>query len=118
MVKNGTKKLCYRESLEDCSNCFPERSPQDFWLRKHYIQKHFEYADAFVSPSEFLRQRYIAWGIPEEHIVVIENGQPSPSAKAAAVDGCAAESPFRLLWSDHRIQRCGDPAPSASPHDA
>ena len=77
MVKNNTKKLCYRESLEDCSNCFPERSPQDFWLRKHYIQKHFEYADAFVSPSEFLRQRYIEWGIPAEHIVVIENGQPS-----------------------------------------
>ena len=76
MVKNNTRKLCYRESLEDCSNCFPERTPQDFWLRKHYIQKHFEFADAFVSPSEFLRKRYIEWGIPAEHIVVIENGQP------------------------------------------
>ena len=78
MVKNNTKNLCRRESIEDCSNCFPERSPQDFWLRKHYIQKHFEYADVFVSPSEFLRQRYSEWGIPEEHIVVIENGQPAP----------------------------------------
>ena len=87
MVKNSTKKLCYRESLEDCSNCFPERSPQDFWLRKHYIQKHFEYADAFVSPSEFLRQRYIEWGIPAEHIVVIENGQPSPRPPKGAVPG-------------------------------
>jgi len=77
MVKNNSKKLCYRESLEDCSNCFPERTPQDFWLRKHYIQKHFEYADIFVSPSEFLRERYIHWGIPAEHIVVIENGQSS-----------------------------------------
>jgi len=77
MVKNKTKKLCYRESLEDCSNCFPERTPQDFWLRKHYIQKNFEYADAFVAPSEFLRRRYIEWGIPAEHITVIENGQPS-----------------------------------------
>ena len=66
MVKNEAKKLCYHESLEDCSNCFPERTPQDFWLRKHYIQKHFEYADGFVSPSEFLRQRYIDWGIPAE----------------------------------------------------
>ena len=80
MVKNNTKKLCYRESLEDCSNCFPERTPQDFWLRKHYIQKNFEFADAFVAPSKFLRQRYIDWGIPAEHIVVIENGQPSPHA--------------------------------------
>ena len=84
MVKNGRKKLCYHESLEDCSNCFPERSPQDFWLRKHFIQKHFEYADAFISPSEFLRQRYIEWGIPAENIVVIENGQPSAAPTRAA----------------------------------
>jgi glycosyltransferase involved in cell wall biosynthesis len=83
MVKNQTKKLCFRETIEDCSNCFPERTPQDFWLRKHYIQKHFEYADAFVSPSEFLRQRYVDWGIPAEHIVVIENGQPSTLAPKA-----------------------------------
>jgi glycosyltransferase involved in cell wall biosynthesis len=83
MVKNNTKKLCYRESLEDCSNCFPERTPQDFWLRKHYIQKNFEFADAFVAPSEFLRQRYVDWGIPAEHIVVIENGQPSSLAPKA-----------------------------------
>jgi glycosyltransferase involved in cell wall biosynthesis len=84
MVKNNTKKLCYRESVEDCSNCFPERTPQDFWLRKHYIQKNFEFADAFVAPSEFLRQRYVDWGIPAEHIVVIENGQPSSLAPKAA----------------------------------
>lgn len=77
MVKNGSKRLCYRESLEECSNCFPEYSVQDFWLRKHYIQKHFEAANVFISPSEFLRQRYIDWGIPPEFIVVIENGQPT-----------------------------------------
>ncbi|MBV9289935.1 MAG: glycosyltransferase family 4 protein [Hyphomicrobiales bacterium] len=87
MVKNKTKKLCYRESPEDCSNCFPERTPQDFWLRKHYIQQNFEFADAFVAPSEFLRQRYVEWGIPAEHIVVIENGQPSIPAPKAGPEG-------------------------------
>jgi glycosyltransferase involved in cell wall biosynthesis len=76
MVKNGTKRLCYRESIEDCNLCFPDRSVQDFWLRKHFIQKHFEAADMFISPSEFLRQRYIDWGIPSDYITVIENGQP------------------------------------------
>ena len=94
MVKNGTKKLCHRESLEDCSNCFPERSPQDFWLRKHYIQKHFEYADAFVSPSEFLRKRYIEWGIPEENIVAIENGQPALAAPKPAPSGARLRARF------------------------
>jgi glycosyltransferase involved in cell wall biosynthesis len=76
MVKNNTKKLCYRETVEDCSTCFPEHSPQDFWLRKHYIQKHFEYADRFVAPSHFLRNRYVDWGVPKEYLCVIENGQP------------------------------------------
>jgi len=94
MVKNNSKKLCYRESLEDCSNCFPERTPQDFWLRKHYIQKHFEYADAFVSPSNFLRQRYIEWGIPAEHIVVIENGQPSSATSKTAATGTRLRTRF------------------------
>lgn len=84
MVKNGSKRLCYRESIDDCNACFPEISPQDFWLRKHFIQRHFEFADHFVSPSDFLRQRYIAWGIPEHAISVIENGQPSPEALAVS----------------------------------
>jgi glycosyltransferase involved in cell wall biosynthesis len=87
MVKNKTKKLCYRESPEDCSNCFPERTPQDFWLRKHYIQKNFEFADAFIAPSQFLRQRYVEWGIPTEHILVIENGQPSFGASNVVEEG-------------------------------
>ena len=97
MVKNNTRKLCHRESLEDCSNCFPERTPQDFWLRKHYIQKHFEFADAFVSPSEFLRKRYIEWGIPAEHIVVIENGQPVSPAPPLK-DGAANPARARIRF--------------------
>jgi glycosyltransferase involved in cell wall biosynthesis len=76
MVKAGSGKLCHSESPEECSVCVPSRSAESFWLRKHFIQKHFESADLFVSPSEFLRQRYIAWGIPADYIVVIENGQP------------------------------------------
>ncbi|RAI44994.1 glycosyltransferase [Rhodoplanes roseus] len=82
MVKARSNRLCHKESPEECSNCMPERNAESFWLRKHYIQKHFEAADMFVSPSEFLRQRYIAWGIPPEYIVVIENGQPQFAPRA------------------------------------
>jgi glycosyltransferase involved in cell wall biosynthesis len=79
MIKAKTRRLCYRETPEDCSLCFPEHSSQDFWLRKHYIQKHFEAADIFIAPSHFLKQRYVDWGIDEQFIVVIENGQASPT---------------------------------------
>ena len=76
MVKTGEgNKLCSSESLDECRQCFPENTAEDFWLRKHYFKRHFDLIDGFVSPSEFLRQRYITWGIPEDRIVMIENGQ-------------------------------------------
>ena len=76
MIKTGSFKLCSRESYDECHQCFPDKTAEDFWLRKHYFQSHFALVDQFVSPSEFLRQRYIAWGLKPEQIVVIENGQP------------------------------------------
>ena len=76
MIKTGSFKLCSRESYDECHQCFPDKTAEDFWLRKHYFQSHFALVDRFVSPSEFLRQRYIAWGLKPEQIVVIENGQP------------------------------------------
>ncbi|MDQ7990025.1 MAG: glycosyltransferase family 4 protein [Candidatus Dactylopiibacterium sp.] len=75
MIKTGSFKLCSRESLDECRQCFPEKTAEDFWLRKHRYQQYFALVDQFVSPSEFLRQRYIDWGIAPEKIVVIENGQ-------------------------------------------
>lgn len=75
MIKTGNFKLCNRESYDECHLCFPNRPAEDFWLRKHTFMKHFALVDQFVSPSEFLRQRYIDWGLAPEKIVVIENGQ-------------------------------------------
>jgi glycosyltransferase involved in cell wall biosynthesis len=75
MIKTGNFRLCSRESFDECHQCFPDRSPEDFWMRKHYFLRNFEHIDMFVAPSEFLRQRYVAWGIAPERIIVIENGQ-------------------------------------------
>lgn len=75
MIKTGGVKLCSRESYDECSFCFPDKTPEDFWLRKHFFQSHFAFVDQFISPSQFLRQRYIQWGLKPERITVIENGQ-------------------------------------------
>ncbi|WP_193085927.1 glycosyltransferase [Halomonas sp. FME65] len=82
MVKRGSNKLCFRASIEDCHRCFPEFSKEQFWLRRSFIGQHFDYVDHFVSPSHFLKQRYVEWGLPEDKITVIENGQ-SPEPKLA-----------------------------------
>lgn len=76
MVKVSSHELCHADSPQACTGCFPFRSEEDFWLRKHFIRRHFDAVDRFIAPSEFLRQRYIAWGLPAERIAVIENGQP------------------------------------------
>lgn len=79
MIKTGSFNLCSRESYDECTQCFPDKTAEDFWLRKHYFQNHFDFVDQFVSPSEFLRQRYIQWGLSPERIRVVENGQSEAS---------------------------------------
>lgn len=74
MVKTNDK-LCYRATPRDCHSCFPEKQPGDFFLREQYIKRMFQNVDHFVSPSEFLKQRYIEWGLDSDRISVIENGQ-------------------------------------------
>lgn len=75
MIKTGQFRLCSRVSFDDCRTCFPDKTVEHFWLRKHFFMSHFKLVDQFVSPSEFLRQRYIQWGLKPEQIVMIENGQ-------------------------------------------
>lgn len=76
MVKRPGLELCYRSDPDDCHRCFPEIGPADFFLRKEYFRSAFACVDRFISPSEFLRDRYVAWGIPAEKIDVIENLHP------------------------------------------
>lgn len=77
MVKKDSLKLCNSAEPLDCHGCFPQHSPSDFFLRKHYVQDQLSYVDAFVSPSQFLAKRYIEWGLPARKMHVIENLLPS-----------------------------------------
>jgi glycosyltransferase involved in cell wall biosynthesis len=75
MVKpNG--ELCHSYSPRECHLCFPHLSAEDIFLREQYIKSFFGLVDGFISPSEFLRRRYIDWGIDPGRITVIENGLP------------------------------------------
>jgi glycosyltransferase involved in cell wall biosynthesis len=76
MIKTGPGgALCYKSDPKDCHRCYPNQSPEDFFLRERYIKQMFSVVDLFISPSEFLRQRYIDWGLAKDRIIFIENGQ-------------------------------------------
>lgn len=74
MRRDGS--LCDRSSPRRCHECFPDRSPQDFFLREQFLKSHLDLVDLFVTPSRFLMQRYVEWGIDPGRIRFEENGRP------------------------------------------
>lgn len=79
MIKTDGR-LCHVSDLDACVRCFPQKSAAAFWQRKRRFQHYFSLIDGFIAPSEFLRQRYIAWGIAPERIRTLENGlRPLPA---------------------------------------
>lgn len=71
--------LCRKSSPLDCHACFPGIAPQEFFMRELFVKSFLDLADHFVCPSHFLRQRYVAWGLPAEKMAVIENGMRPPT---------------------------------------
>ncbi|MDO6460991.1 glycosyltransferase family 4 protein [Granulosicoccaceae sp. 1_MG-2023] len=65
-------KLCFKSSRKACVSCIG-------WGSKHYLARElffknlFRNIDRFVSPSHFLKERYVDWGLDAGLIDVIEN---------------------------------------------
>jgi glycosyltransferase involved in cell wall biosynthesis len=77
MPRMNRQDLCTHSSPQRCHECFPAITPQSFFLRKRFIESHFALVDMFLSPSKFLVERYVDWGIPRERIRFEENGRPA-----------------------------------------
>jgi glycosyltransferase involved in cell wall biosynthesis len=45
-------------------------------MREMFLKSFLDLVEQFICPSNFLRDRYIAWGLPSEKLLVNENGQP------------------------------------------
>ena len=80
LVRAAGNRLCTKPSALDCSECFPYSTPQDFFMRKRFIQSHLALVDCFVAPTAYAKQRFVDWGIPAERIIVEPYGVPAPPA--------------------------------------
>jgi glycosyltransferase involved in cell wall biosynthesis len=80
MVRTKTMDLCKEESPRRCHECFPSISAQTFKMRKAFIQSHMSLVDCFIAPSDYVRDRYVDWGLPAERVVV------EPQAMAPVTD--------------------------------
>jgi glycosyltransferase involved in cell wall biosynthesis len=87
MVTTRDRKLCRSSSADSCVSCFPGTSRDQFVMRELFIKQNLSLVDRFISPSEFLKRRYIEWGLPEDRIDVVRNGirdvEPAPHRQLA-----------------------------------
>jgi glycosyltransferase involved in cell wall biosynthesis len=83
MVRTHTNEPCLEASPRRCHACFPEISPQAFFLRNRFISSHFEAVDQFIAPSRFLLDRFVQWGIPREKILFEQYGRTFASPRDA-----------------------------------
>lgn len=74
MVKRPSGQLCEAASPVACHGCFPDIPVSRFLKRELFAREMLGLADAFVSPSRFLAERYVKWGIDKDKLRVIENG--------------------------------------------
>ena len=89
MIKTDGRTLCHHSAPAECHRCFPERSPGDFFMRERYVKSFMDLVDTFISPSRFLLDRYVQWGLAADRIVVVENGHPpvDPAPPRTLLDG-------------------------------
>jgi glycosyltransferase involved in cell wall biosynthesis len=75
MLRTVENSNCMQATPLRCNTCFPQHSPQDFFMRKKLVQSHFSLVDLFIAPSRFLLERYVDWGIPRDRILFEEYGR-------------------------------------------
>jgi glycosyltransferase involved in cell wall biosynthesis len=70
-------RLCAGPSRDGCRRCFPDRSGIDIAMRELAVRDAFRAVDTLVSPSRFLRDRFVAAGWDASRFVVLPNGVPA-----------------------------------------
>lgn len=96
MVKTSRNTLCRKATPADCAACFPQHAAGAIFQRELFLKDHFSLVDAYVSPSRFLIDRYVDWGLPAEKFRFIENGLDS-----------GAPAPARTMPEGGRRNRFG-----------
>ncbi|MFZ4407540.1 MAG: glycosyltransferase [Paracraurococcus sp.] len=84
MITRPARLLCDASSPAACAACYPERTRQQFEMRRDLFLDTLGKAAGFVSPSRFLADRFVDWGLPRQRIAVVENGLMGHAATPAA----------------------------------
>jgi len=75
MVRKSDGSLCAHASSARCHQCFPERGPEQFFMRELWVKEQLSRVDAFTTPTCFMIDRFVDWGLPRERMHFVTNGQ-------------------------------------------
>lgn len=74
---------CEAAAPDRCAACLPGTSAARHALRKAHLTALLRSVDAFVAPSRFLRDRFVAWGLDPRRIRHLPNAVPRPALAEA-----------------------------------
>ncbi len=97
--------LCSRASAVRCHQCLPEQPPEHYSMREMWMKRHLEAVDVFTTPSRFMVEPFVAWGLAREKFVHVPNGQDLPGAPA--LQSPALQSPASPALPRARRNRFG-----------
>jgi glycosyltransferase involved in cell wall biosynthesis len=75
LVRRTDGSLCTHASPVRCHQCFPERGPDQFFMREMWVKRHLAAVDTFTTPTRFMIEHFVHWGIDRQKIVQVTNGQ-------------------------------------------
>ena len=101
MIRRTDASLCDRASQVRCHQCFPERGPEEFLLRKMWMSQHLSHVDRFTCPSKFMIEHYAVWGLPREKLSHVTNGQRLRRTGPARANGPARRNRFGFFGQIH-----------------
>lgn len=76
LIQRDGAGLCQRPVPDSCRRCFPEVKAGRHALRKAHLLRLLENVDAFIAPSQAVRDRFLDWGLSPSKIRVLPNAVP------------------------------------------
>ncbi len=104
MVRRTDQSLCEQASQVRCHQCFPERRPEEFMMRKLWFMQHFSHVDCFACPGRFMMAHYMNWGLPRNKIFHVANGQRSYAAGVARKPASGPKNRFGFFGQLHDVK--------------
>jgi glycosyltransferase involved in cell wall biosynthesis len=83
MLRRNDNTLCARATPVRCHQCLPSFPPEHFFMRGMWVKRHFESVDVFTTPSRFMIEHFVTWGLARTRIAHVANGQGQAEGGAA-----------------------------------